>query len=156
VGDETPPFAIDILYSVSDAAWSSKGRATLALPVLDLPVSRTGVVLYHPPLFRVAAEAGAFRTQQYEPPVSTILTNTPPVPGTAASVEATLAPSATQALVDRYRARSDGRRAVEALPLRVSFPSMGPSVFLVSELTDEGKAGVIALNYQKDGRGGGR
>lgn len=155
-GDEAPPFAIEILYSVADAAWSAKGRTMLALPVLDLPVSRTAVVLYYPPLFRVAAEPGAFRTLPYEAPASEILKGGTP---TAASVsvqglDAAPVNSTTQALVDRYRARSDSRKTAEALPIRVSFPSLGPSLFLVSELTGESKGAVIDLSYQKDGKGG--
>ena len=159
-GDEAPPFAIEILYSVDEAAWSTKGRTTLALPVLDLPVSRTGLVLYYPPLFRVSADAGAFRTEPYEAPASEVLKG-----GAAASAslvtqgpapgrDASTFNAATQALVDRYRARSDARKTAEALPIRVSFPSLGPSLFLVSELTGESKGAVIDLSYQKDGKGG--
>ena len=157
-GDEAPPFAIEILYSVGEAAWSEKGRTELALPVLDLPVSRTGVVLYYPPLFRVNAEAGAFRAQPYEKPASEILTGgTATLASSSITVEgqdASTFNAATQALVDRYRARSDARKTAEGLPIRVSFPSIGPSLFLVSELTGESKGAVIELSYQKDGKGG--
>jgi hypothetical protein len=34
--------------------WNDKGRARIALPALDLPVSRTGLQVYYPPLFRSA------------------------------------------------------------------------------------------------------
>jgi hypothetical protein len=154
-GDDAPPFAIEILYSVHAAEWTPKGRAELALPVLDLPISRTGLVLYYPPLFRVSAEPGAFRTQPYEAPASEVLMG-----GSGGSVQAAAegfgvsANSATQALVDRYRARSDARKTAEALPIQVSFPSLGPSLFLVSELTGEGKGAVVDLSYQKDRKGG--
>jgi hypothetical protein len=155
-GDEAPPFAIELLYSVRSAAWNSKGRATLALPVLDLAVSRTGLVLYYPPLFRVSAEPGAFRAQPYEGPASAILTGgaATSAPVAAEVQETSPAQSATQALVDRYRARSDTRKTAEAVPIRVSFPSVGPSMFLVSELTGESKEAVVDLSYQKDGKGG--
>jgi hypothetical protein len=155
-GDEAPPFAIEILYSVRSTAWNSKGRATLALPVLDLPVSRTGVVLYYPPLFRVSAEPGAFRAQPYEGPASEILIGgaATSAPAPVEGQETSPAQSATQALVDRYRARTDARKTAEALPIRVSFPSVGPSLFLVSELTGESKGAVVDLSYQKDGKGG--
>ena len=45
-------------------------------------------------------------------------------------------------------------KTAEVLPIRVSFPSLGPSLFLVSELTGESKGAVIDLTYQKDGKGG--
>src|ERR1051326_8868023 len=69
-GEEAPVFAVEIFYLVRDAAWSDKGKATLALPALDLPISRTGVLLYHPPLFKLTPEPGAFRTEIYEAPTS--------------------------------------------------------------------------------------
>ncbi|HEX4602589.1 MAG TPA: hypothetical protein VH724_01225, partial [Candidatus Angelobacter sp.] len=69
-GEESPAFVLEIFYLVRLTAWSDKGKATLALPALDLPVSRTGLLLYHPPLFKLAAEPGAFRVETYESPTS--------------------------------------------------------------------------------------
>jgi hypothetical protein len=155
-GEDAPVAAIEILYLARGATWDLKGRATLALPILDLPVSRTGVVLYYPPLFRVNAEPGAFRTQPYEKASSDALNG---------QLAATAAPSAptmnqnaaqkeTQALVDRYRARSGPGRTAETAPVQVLFPSVGPSLYLVSELTGESKGPVIELSYQKVKDGG--
>jgi hypothetical protein len=72
-GEEAAPFAIEILYLAHGEEWGAKGRATLALPVTDLPISRTGVQLFYPPLFRVNPEPGAFRMQPYEAPASEAL-----------------------------------------------------------------------------------
>jgi hypothetical protein len=72
-GDEAPVFAVEIFYIVRDSAWAEKGKATLALPALDLPISRTGVLLYHPPLFKLTAEPGAFRVESYAPPDSAVI-----------------------------------------------------------------------------------
>src|SRR5579859_6890951 len=72
-GEDAPAFAIKVLYLTKAAAWEEKGRETLTLPALDLPVSRTGMLLYYPPLFKVSAEPGTFRLQQYENPVSAAL-----------------------------------------------------------------------------------
>ncbi len=72
-GDEAPLFAVEIFYLVRETAWSDKGKTTLALPALDLPISRTGVLLYHPPLYKLAAEPGAFRLESFEEPSSTAL-----------------------------------------------------------------------------------
>jgi hypothetical protein len=140
--------------------WGVKGRATLALPIMDLPVSRTGVVLYYPPLFRVNAEAGAFRMQAYEKASSEALNGdgaaaTPVAPQFQGATPAQdAAQKETQALVDRYRARSGPGRSADTAPVRVSFPSVGPSLFLVSELTGENKGPVIELSYQKVKDGG--
>src|SRR5438034_4172524 len=72
-GEEAPEFAVEIVYLSRGAAWNDKGQFKLALPALDLPVSRTGLLVYHPPLFRVTPEPGAFRTEPYENPVSSAL-----------------------------------------------------------------------------------
>ena len=154
-GEDAPVAAVEILYLARGTEWDAKGRATLALPIMDLPVSRTGVVLYYPPLFRVNAEPGAFRTQPYEKASSDALNGqvassaapTAPTPQDAAQKE-------TQALVDRYRARSGPGRSAETAPVRVVFPAVGPSLFLVSELTGESKGPVIELSYQKVKDGG--
>jgi hypothetical protein len=163
-GEEAPLFAVEILYLAHGEEWSVKGRATLPLPVMDLPVSRTGVVLYYPPLFHVTSDPGAFRMQPYEAPSSEVLNGqAPPAIQTSSQFQAATASqsaaqkqaqSQTQALVDRYRARSGPGRSAETVPVRVSFPSVGPSMFLVSELTGESQGAVIQLSYQKAKDGG--
>ena len=72
-GDDAPAFAVEILYLAKAAAWIDKGREKITLPALDLPISRTGLLLYYPPLFKVSAEPGTFRTQEYVNPVSAAL-----------------------------------------------------------------------------------
>ena len=166
-GEEAPPFAIDILYLSRTAAWEDKGRAALALPVLDLPVSRTGVALYYPPTFRVASEAGPFRTEPFEEPSSAALAGEEAaVPMEAAAPKATAQPdvlqqfnsnaaqAGTQALVDKFRARTEARKSAASAAIRVPFPAVGPSLYLVSELTAENQAPSLDLNYQKDKKGG--
>jgi hypothetical protein len=154
-GEEAPLFAIEILYLAPGAQWGAKGRATLALPTLDLPVSRTGVMLYHPPLYRVTPEQGAFRRQEYEKPASPVLNAaTPPPTYRAGQANNVAGEAATQALVDKYRARFDARKTAAATPVRVSFPAVGPSTYLVSELTGESKAALVDLNYQRERKGG--
>ncbi len=154
-GEDAPVVAIEILYLARGAEWDAKGRATLALPIMDLPVSRTGVVLYYPPLFRVTAEPGAFRTQPYEKASSDALNGqTADAAAPSAPTPADATQKETQALVDRYRARSGPGRSAETAPVRVLFPSVGPSLFLVSELTGESKGPVIELSYQKVKDGG--
>jgi hypothetical protein len=168
-GEEAPAFVLEFIYLSRETAWPDKGRARLALPALDLPVSRTGVLLYHPPQFRVTAEPGAFRTQPYEGPVSPALR-----PGGYAAladkekkgpeysrqqgykIEGQSA--ADQALVDNFRTKALGGTGAKILPIRVMFPAFGPSVFLVSELTGENQGPAIELNYaqNKDKEKGGK
>jgi hypothetical protein len=166
-GEEAPAFAIEILYLARGAEWGEKSRATLALPALDLPVSRTGVLLYYPPMFKVTAEPGPFRTRTYERPFSAALNTetvrTPADEGMPSMPQAgnvfqqsNADPSqaATQVLVDRFRAKTETRNPGGTLPIRVSFPAVGPSVFLVSELTAENQGPTVGLSYQKDKKGG--
>ena len=72
-GEEAPPFPVEVVYLVRGTAWNEKGQFHLALPALDLPVSRTGLLLYHPPLFKVTPEPGSFRSAPYEDAVSAAL-----------------------------------------------------------------------------------
>jgi hypothetical protein len=72
-GEDAPAFVVELMYVTKAPAWQDKGKQTVALPALDLPISRTGVLFYYPPTFRVAAEPGTFRTQEYQGPISTAL-----------------------------------------------------------------------------------
>ena len=178
-GDDAPAFAIEILYLVKATAWQDKGQEKVTLPALDLPISRTGMLLYYPPTFRVTAEPGTFRTQEYENPVSAALVpsgGTEAVNGMVASAAlpaATPAPAdrleqftrlqnadgkdkkdATQALLDSFRSKSLGGKVTGILPVTVSFPAFGPSIFLVSELTSENQFAAAELSFQRDKKGG--
>jgi hypothetical protein len=189
-GDDAPAFAVEIIYLSKATAWDEKGKAKLTLPALDLPVSRTGLLLYYPPMFRMAAEPGAFRTEPYENPAS--IAFAPPgsavvdgfrtgsaggVLGSAGVVSSAPLPSAapkqalkrnegeedkdekrdaTQALLDTFRAKSLGGKVTGILPVNVSFPAFGPSVFLVSELTSENQAPSAEFNFQRDKKGSAR
>ena len=134
-------------------------------------------MLYYPPLFRVAAEPGTFRTEAYEIPSSAALASPGGIGGGvfatgAASSNAPLSsakqfaplPSddkdekrdATQALLDTFRAKSLGGRVTGILPVNVNFPAFGPSVFLVSELTTENQAPAAEFNFQRDKKAGAR
>src|SRR5208337_401916 len=89
-GDDAPAFAVEILYLTKAAAWEEKGHEKLALPALDLPISRTGLLLYYPPLFRVSAEPGTFRIEPYANPTSEAfnLPPPPPLPASASPAKA--------------------------------------------------------------------
>ena len=179
-GEESPEFAVEIVYMSRGTAWNDKGQFKLALPALDLPVSRTGLLVYHPPLFKVTPENGAFRTTSYENPISAAL-NLPAagVGGTMGGVIATMSPgsqpapspsgldakddlkarqsqAATRLLVDKFRADSAAGKRAGILPVRVSFPAFGPSMYLVSELTGENTSPTVDLSYQREKKAGGK
>src|SRR5438132_1963052 len=178
-GEEAPEFAVEIVYLSRGSAWNDKGQFKLALPALDLPVSRTGLLVYHPPLFKVTPEPGAFRTEPYENPISSALNPLAKfsggVGGTVAAVASPVAPLppspdmdskdeqkskrsqvATQALVDKFRADSLAGKRAGILPIRVAFPAFGPSLYLVSELTGENQAPSPGLSYQHEKKAGGK
>jgi hypothetical protein len=67
------------LYLTKATAWEEKGHEKVLLPALDLPISRTGLLLYYPPLFHVSAEPGTFHTEQYALPISAALSPPPPI-----------------------------------------------------------------------------
>jgi len=80
-GEDAPAFVVELMYVTKASKWEEKGKQTVTLPALDLSISRTGVLLYYPPMFRVSAEPGTFRTQDYQAPVSAALA---PIVGEAA------------------------------------------------------------------------
>jgi len=187
-GEEAREFAVEVVYLSRGTAWNDKGQFKLALPALDLPVSRTGLLVYHPPLFKVSAEPGSFRTVPYENPISSALN--PPVmgygvgagsaggvgAGVVAGITAAAPPPplpspgmdakdetkskrsqiATEAILDKFRADSLAGKRAGILPIRVSFPAFGPSLYLVSELTGENQAPNAGLTYQHEKKAGGK
>jgi len=180
-GEEAPPFAVEVVYLVRGNGWNDKGQFSLPLPALDLPVSRTGLLLYHPPLFKLTAEPGPFRSVPYENPVSAALAaqreeearrgsgvaggiagapQPPPAPLLDSDVkdESQLKrpQDPTAALLDKFKADSLTGRRAGILPIRVDFPAFGPSLFLVSELTRENQAPSAVLSFQRDKKAGGK
>ena len=181
-GEEAPEFAIEVVYLSRGSTWNDKGEFKLALPALDLPVSRTGLLVYHPPLFKVTPEPGAFRTEPYEHALSSALNQPSSALGTGAGggfgagkLSATMSPSAgapqpdvdgkdeskrsqaaTEAMLDKFRADSGAGKRAGILPIHVSFPAFGPSLYLVSELTGENQALSASLAYQHEKKVGGK
>jgi hypothetical protein len=180
-GEDSPEFAVELVYISKGTAWNDKGQFKLALPALDLPVSRTGLLVYHPPLFKVSPEPGSFRTEAYADPLSAALNPPPPpappqpmptavsamAPGAGAAmsvdeakVEGRAALNSNQpnpqTLVDNFRMALQGGKASGILPIKVSFAALGPSLYLVSELTGENQSPSTDLDYQREKKAGGR
>ena len=64
--------------------------------------------------------------------------------------------SETLALLDKFKADSLSGKRAGILPIRVSFPAFGPSLFLVSELTAENQAPSAVLSFQREKKAGGK
>jgi hypothetical protein len=178
-GEESPEFAVEIVYISRGTTWNDKGQFKLALPALDLPISRTGLLVYHPPLFKVTPESGSFRLEAYQEPTAAVL-SPPPPGGIMAPINAGApAPSApppppglavsaitdskmeasqvsTQTLVDNFRLTLQGGKVAGIVPIKVTFAGLGPSLYLVSELTGENQSPSTDLNYQREKKAGGR
>jgi len=63
---------------------------------------------------------------------------------------------ATEPILDKFRADSLAGKRAGILPIRVSFPAFGPSLYLVSELTGENQAPNAGLTYQHEKKAGGK
>jgi len=169
-GEDAPAFAVEIVYLRKASAWQEKGREQLMLPALDLPISRTGLLLYYPPKFRVTAQPGTFRIERYETPASPVLAvadaeaprsevSRPAAPGIndkAVDKEqhAEEKKDATRALLESFKAKSVAGKVTGIVPVEVSFPAFGPSIFLVSELTSENQFPSAELGVQREKKGG--
>jgi hypothetical protein len=151
-GEEAPTFVIEMMYLQRIPEWIDKGVAELKLPALDLPVSRTGVELHHSPRYRVSLRPGTFRMEDDPGPFAAALRSPGAAPVAAPQAEATLRDgqeAKLQALVERFRNEAGGRTVVGALPVHVTFPQFGPSVFLASELTAESSAPSIEVAFKR-------
>lgn len=181
-GEDAPEFIVEMVYFTRGGKWDDKGNYALALPALDLPVSRTGLLVYYPPRFKLTAEPGVFRTETYQNPTAAVFSSEPYMPssvvvagttgigtGTGGGVGSGYGagvglPQAnqpmdrkdadTRELVNKFFAKSQGARAKGILPIRVDFPAFGPSLFLVAELTSAGQVPQSSLNYQREKKGG--
>ena len=150
-GEEAPTFVVDLVYLQHIESWINKGQTRLALPALDLPVSRTGVELHHSPRFRIALQPGAFRVEEDPGPFAEALRapSAAPASPSAGREREQRAAAGLQALVDRFRTEAGGRTVTGALPVHVTFPEFGPSSFFAAELTAESKAPEIELAFRR-------
>jgi hypothetical protein len=160
-GDDAPAFVVEVSYLDHTQSWSDKGHVRLSLLSVDLPISKSRLLLHHPPLFRLTLPpgiSGSFRVTPYEVAESDVLrSGSKPNPsGDNDIIQVDAAGDATKELVSRMR--DSKRPAVPArnLPLRVAFPHFGPSLFLKSELTSESQTPVVELDFQRDKKRGER
>ncbi len=145
-GDDLPPFVVEVAYVVRNAAFGDRGTLSLPLPAIDLPISRTGVAVYHSPRYRLAAVTGSFRFEPFSDPVSAVLRengSAPPAPPAAPRVNE---PAAAQ---ESFKSRSlESRPGI--LPLDIAFPEVGEVAYLVAELTPETQIATLGLQYERE------
>jgi len=161
-GGDAPPFIVEVSYLDRAAPWAERGRARVSLVSVDLPISKSHLLLHHPPLFRVAPApglSGSFRVATYAPPDSSALRTAPgPVASQQQQAEGEISgeQSEVKKLIATVRANKQSARPTRNLPLRVVFPHYGPSIFLVSELTGENQAPAVEFDFQRDRKKGDR
>lgn len=159
-GEEPPAFVVELVYFQRIESWDDEGRARLELPALDLPVSRNGITLHFSPRFHIELLPGTFRPDVDTGPVAGALrfaaSPPPPPPASMPSRDSVIprdqrAQSTLQDLVERFRNEAAGKSIAGIVPVRVMFPTFGPSIFLRSELTAESQTPVIELEFERRG-----
>jgi hypothetical protein len=158
-GDESPTFVVEVSYLDHTPSWTDRGRLHLALLAVDLPISKSRLLLHHPPLFRLLTPAGtssSFRVTPYEAPVSLPVNGRASAsqPQEAEAITGDAGGEATRQLVSKLQAARGPAKPARNLPLRVTFPHFGPSIFLVSELTSENQTPSLDLDFQRDKKRG--
>lgn len=148
-GEDAPTFVVELVYLQAIDSWADKGRARLGLPALDVPVSRTGLELHYSPRFRVDLQPGVFHVEDDPGPFAEALRQHAAPFAVTGKERDPRGAAGLQALVDRFRAESGGRTVVGALPVHVTFPVFGPSVFVASELTAEAQAPSLELGFKR-------
>jgi hypothetical protein len=158
-GEEAPAFIVEIAYLDRVQQWTGAGRAQLTLAAVDLPISKSGLLIHYSPLYRLNPAPGSFRVAPYEAPATLTLKQSSAgakQESQAASAQQDKTTGETSELVSRMK--ESGRAAAPArnLPIRIAFPHFGPSIYLVSELTGENQTPVVAIDFQLDKKRGGR
>jgi hypothetical protein len=152
-GEDAPAFPVEVVLLARSGAWEDRGQARLVLPAVDLPISRTGLVVHHSPRFQVEVPSGTFRVAAFEAPASPALRMVS-VDGDARVAEAGAKDKANvgadvQKLVDRYQKESRLGARPGISPVAVPFPAVGPALYLAAELSEAGQATSVDLGYKR-------
>jgi hypothetical protein len=160
-GEEAPAFVVEVSYLDRAASWTDKGHARVSLVAVDLPISKSHLLLHHPPLFRVTPVpglSGSFHVAEHVEPQSSALRSEETSPSATeqqrAEGEIPADQAETKQLVAQVRDDKRGSRPARNLPLRVVFPHFGPSIFLISELTAENQTPAVEFDFQREKRRG--
>ena len=156
-GEEAPAFVVEISYLDRAPSWSDKGRTRLALVSVDLPISKSRLLVHHPPLFRLSTVpglSGSFRIADFVEAESEALRSNPRPGQSQAERRPEEMTSLTQTLVSKLPVQKQSARPARNLPLRFAFPHFGPSIFLISELTSENQVPTIELDFSRNRKRG--
>ena len=156
-GEEAPAFIVEVSYLDRAIAWTDRGHTRVSLVAVDLPISKSHLLLHHPPLFRVTPTPGNFRVATYTAPESAALrteTTSSTTDQKSAEGEIPADQAETKQLVAIARGQTYGARPARNLPLRVTFPHFGPSIYLVSELTAENQTAAVEFDFQRNRKKG--
>lgn len=159
-GDEAAAFLVEVSYLDHTPTWADKGRTRLSLVAVDLPISKSRLLLHHPPLFRLTPPpgiSGSFRVATFEAAESPALRGLVSVAGGTSGGETLAQPDGSLDATRQLVSQRDTKRAAKParnLPLRFAFPHFGPSIFLVAELTSENQTPMVELDFQRDKKRG--
>jgi hypothetical protein len=164
-GDDAAAFVVEVSYLDHTPTWTDRGRARVSLVAVDLPISKSRLLLHHPPLFHLSAPpgvTGSFRITTFTAAESEALRGTTSPTATSTSAYPTGGYSgqpdanldATKQLVSQLKGTTRSSKPARNLPLRVAFPHFGPSIFLVAELTSENQTPTVELDFQRDKKRG--
>jgi hypothetical protein len=159
-GEEAPAFVVEVSYLDRAASWTDRGRTRVSLLAVDLPISKSHLLLHHPPLYRVTPApglSGNFRVAPYtgsESPALRSGDTTSVTEQQRAEGEIPAEQAEAKQLVAKLRDKQSGGRPARNRPLRVMFPHFGPSIFLVSELTAENQTPAVEIDFQRDRKKG--
>ncbi len=164
-GEDAAAFMVEVSYLDRAQPWNDKGRVRLSLVTVDLPISKSHLLLHHSPLFRLmllSGVSGSFRVEPYRASESgalRLIAGPPSASAMTVSEVAAVALSQTASadatkLVTHLHDTKRGSKPARNLPLRFAFPHFGPSIFLVAELTSENQTPVVELDFQRDKKRG--
>jgi hypothetical protein len=154
-GEEAAAFVVEVSYLDRTPQWTDRGRLQLSLVSVDLPISKSHLLLHHSPQFRLSpppGTVGSFRVAPFEASTSDAFRTgaTTKSPTSQPTQQAEEISEFTQKLMSQTKR---GSTPVRNLPLRVVFPHFGPSIFMISELTSENQTPVVDLDFQRGKRG---
>lgn len=76
----------------------------------------------------------------------------PPAASSPAARRADAPAASADKLISDFRKQAAGRSVAGVLPVRAVFPRFGQTVFLASELTEEGRAASVEISYKRQER----
>ncbi len=158
-GENAPTFAVELVYLQRATAWNVKGEARVDLPAVDLPVSRTGLLVHYSPRFEVEPKSGAFRPEADPGPWSgalraatgNVASASPAPPPPPAAPKPGDDAGAFGGLMERFR-KDMGKTTAGVVPVQVALPDIGPSFFVAAELTAESQAPALDFTYKRTAR----